>query len=305
LQAFQQAGISVMLLKGMAFAHSHYQNWGLRPMGDADILVRPEQVSAAIALLVRAGWKTANFPLKGVTRDYLASFHAIVFENETGEAVDLHWHALSECGAAGDDDDFWKDAVTGSLDGVPIFLMNPGDQLFHACVHGYKQLQFHEMPSSLCWAADAMIMLNSRIGPMDFQRILDQAGKRHLVLALRQSMEFLQERLAALLPQAFLQSLRNLPFSKLETRESLLKFPSERLSAIFSARWLQYLRQAGRFSGGFRIGDIGGFAAFLKGFYALAHFWELPFCFFSKLYKRIRRSRVRHAHSSRFKALSG
>src|SRR5215813_6306532 len=56
LQAFHDAGIETILLKGSALVPLYYRESALRPMQDADILVRVEQARPAMALLRKMGW---------------------------------------------------------------------------------------------------------------------------------------------------------------------------------------------------------------------------------------------------------
>ena len=53
LEVFHKAGIKVILLKGSHLAQFVYQDIGVRPMGDIDILVRKEDLSKAEELLLQ------------------------------------------------------------------------------------------------------------------------------------------------------------------------------------------------------------------------------------------------------------
>ena len=56
LDAFDRAGIRVMLLKGAALTERSYWDYGLRPMEDCDLMVPSEQVSQAVEMLRQLGW---------------------------------------------------------------------------------------------------------------------------------------------------------------------------------------------------------------------------------------------------------
>ena len=51
------AGIPTLILKGTALASAHYHAGGLRPVGDADILVPASHAPAALRLLLDKDWK--------------------------------------------------------------------------------------------------------------------------------------------------------------------------------------------------------------------------------------------------------
>ena len=71
LSSFHEVGIQTMVLKGVALALLHYEDPGLRPMGDGDVLVLTEQAPEAVELLASLGWRPrANESLLLTTRDF-------------------------------------------------------------------------------------------------------------------------------------------------------------------------------------------------------------------------------------------
>ena len=56
LQEFERAGIECMLLKGAALTLRHYRDFGLRNMGDFDLLIHPHDIERAARLLLQNGW---------------------------------------------------------------------------------------------------------------------------------------------------------------------------------------------------------------------------------------------------------
>ena len=61
LAAFEDAGINTMVLKGAALIQLYYQESGLRPMLDADVLVHAHQAEQAMELLTRLRWKSVRY----------------------------------------------------------------------------------------------------------------------------------------------------------------------------------------------------------------------------------------------------
>lgn len=87
LSAFHCAGIRTMVLKGAALVLLYYRNYGLRPMGDIDILVHTEQSREAIDFLIKSGW----IPHSGSPERLIPLSHGAAFRNPaTGQDVDLH-----------------------------------------------------------------------------------------------------------------------------------------------------------------------------------------------------------------------
>ena len=81
--ALRQSGIDVMPLKGAALTLSYYKDYGLRPLGDFDLMVRFRDVAAAFELLAENGWKP-EFPMQGKLRQNIFKYiHAEHFVNSS------------------------------------------------------------------------------------------------------------------------------------------------------------------------------------------------------------------------------
>ena len=108
--ALGAAGIDALVVKGWAAAR-HYAEPGLRPYGDIDICVSPEQHDTAHAALTEAGVTTV---------------------------VDLHRGLAINSGAARELPSFeeaWGRSAHAALDGVDVRVLAPEDHLSLLCVH--------------------------------------------------------------------------------------------------------------------------------------------------------------------------
>lgn len=157
LRAFHEAGIRTLTLKGAALTILHYQNYGLRPMSDFDVLVPIAQVADAVSLLQRSGWipesRFADIQIDAL----IATEQALAFQDATEQALDLHWHVLQESRGPGADESFWRTAVSMEVDGAPTRALQPADQLLHVCLHGAR---WNQLPS-IRWVADSLMILRS------------------------------------------------------------------------------------------------------------------------------------------------
>lgn len=90
LDAFRDAQVNCIVLKGIALAHTVYDDIALRPMGDLDLLIRREQLPQAEAALVRAGCELDE----SVPREWALEHHyEVAYAVPHQDAViDLHWH---------------------------------------------------------------------------------------------------------------------------------------------------------------------------------------------------------------------
>ncbi|HUK63018.1 MAG TPA: nucleotidyltransferase family protein, partial [Dongiaceae bacterium] len=132
--ALAGAGIEVMLLKGSALAYTTYSSFTDRPMGDLDVLVRPEQARDAWALLQRLGWTwpATRWPAERYTdHQHLppllhADDPSIRLEVHTDLIPDGHPFRMPA---------LWPVAQTIRLQACTALVPDPLHQLLHLCIH--------------------------------------------------------------------------------------------------------------------------------------------------------------------------
>jgi hypothetical protein len=210
IRVFDQAGIQTILLKGSALATLFYEDAGLRPMMDVDLLVRHESAVLSIRLLNSLGWRS-----KYRSPEALVPFeHADQFTDAANQNLDLHWRAMWEGRQEFRDDDFWAASIPAEIGGAATRTLNPSDHLLHVCVHGAKWND----TSPVRWVADAMMILRSQKFKIDWDRLVRQARQRRLTLPLRDTLHYLHQSLGAPVPLDVLRELQDAPTSSLERR---------------------------------------------------------------------------------------
>ena len=91
-ELFARHGIALATFKGAALAAALYGDLSRREYGDLDIIVPPEQVSAAERLLGSLGYSGPERDSE-FRRTFLAYQRQYAFVNDTVRAsIDLHWH---------------------------------------------------------------------------------------------------------------------------------------------------------------------------------------------------------------------
>lgn len=188
LDAFADARIDAMLLKGTSLAPRYYPTPATRPMVDIDVLVPHGEAARAIALLERAGWR----PVKRTPPSRLVGYaHAVsLIHDQTN--LDLHWNALWPQRRADADRLFWEHARRIEHDGRPVHVLAPTDELFHACMHGARRSQnaYSWAPFPLVrWITDAFMIARSSV--IDWSRIDALAARFHARLHLRDAFRCL------------------------------------------------------------------------------------------------------------------
>ena len=268
LKALRREGIDVMLLKGAALALSYYADCGLRPFEDIDLLVPTAQAQPAFALLGRLGWRPCKFPVREITREYAGIIHAVVMVNERGLVVDLHWHLLHDCLSPDADADFWRAAVRGDTESNPFSMLSPTDQLFHACMHGYKHQAGWECIPPIRWVADALTIIAAGGTQIDYRRLGRLARERHLGLALKLTLGYLRGQWGASLPESFMIEMADWPVAGWERAEwrTKQKPPGILGSLPIILRHYFRLKQNGSMGPAVR-----NFAGYLQRYFCLQH----------------------------------
>ncbi|MBU1701870.1 MAG: nucleotidyltransferase family protein [Candidatus Eisenbacteria bacterium] len=203
LKSLHEAGLQTMVLKGAPMALYYYNDVGVRPMADVDVLVPQEQVQEAIARLEKEDWRANT---RSITDD-LRFRHAVQLIGKDDHEFDLHWHVYRECLQNEADEELWQRSMELSFAGVPTRAMEPTDTLLHTVVHG---IRWNPEPS-IRWIPDAMIILQKAGNNIDWDRVLDQAGRRRIRLRAARGLRYLQEIFEAPIPHRILDGLESVP----------------------------------------------------------------------------------------------
>jgi hypothetical protein len=136
LSALDRAGVRLLLLKGLAFAHLAYADPRLRPMRDVDLLVLPNDLRRAQDVLVRCGFTSCGRAV-GVDYHHLAGLSKTV--DGATVTVELHRELLPRTpflAPLG-----YADLAPGSqpieIGGVLSRAPSREDMLWHAYAHGF------------------------------------------------------------------------------------------------------------------------------------------------------------------------
>lgn len=214
IQALRQAGIDVMPLKGAALIIKYYQDYGLRHMGDYDLMVRVRDVAAAFVILTETGWKS-DLPTHGKLRQNIIKYtQERHFTDSSGMVLDFHWHLSPLCVDPAADSAFWSDSITAMFDSADVCLLNPADQLLHVCVHG---ITWSKTPS-IRWIPDSLEIIR-KAHEFDWNRLLLQAHERQLTLFARSALNYLVCKYDAPVPCNIMEEINDLPMTSDQARE--------------------------------------------------------------------------------------
>lgn len=197
--ALNRAGLTPLLLKGAAnLFDGLYPDRTARIMGDIDILVPAEGVSAASEVLTATGYPTVEPmpPVKRWINVASRAHHLPMHANDTsGAGVELHFelfgpgyaHLINA-----------KDALARALprnrDGLRYLLLCPADRVTHNIVHARMHHEAHRKGLvSLRQMADLALLIDRYGGAIDWREIKGRFASAGTSAVLRDQAGLLQE----------------------------------------------------------------------------------------------------------------
>ncbi|HOL17648.1 MAG TPA: nucleotidyltransferase family protein [Bacillota bacterium] len=134
---FNRQGIAAILLKGAHLAEHVYENIALRGMGDADLLVKKEDLLRADRELLRLGAEPGER-----VRVYSRHSHHFGYRlRPSGLMVEIHWALITSlypCRV--DEGGLWRRARPVKLGPEQAWVLSPEDLLLHLCLHAAKHI---------------------------------------------------------------------------------------------------------------------------------------------------------------------
>jgi hypothetical protein len=129
-----QHGIEALLLKGAGLAYTAYPSFADRPMGDLDLLVRPEDARRAWSVLQTHGWL---LPDGSATARFSGHHHLpALYQEARTFRMEIHDALLpEEHPFRFSTESLWTMAVKVTVNGREFTVPDPMHQLWHVCVH--------------------------------------------------------------------------------------------------------------------------------------------------------------------------
>lgn len=192
-EAFGQAGVDFVLLKGSALARSVYPDPSWRPFGDLDLLVRTRDWREACSVLEKLGLhRNLPEPRPGFDERFgKASVHG----GNGSVEVDLHRTlVLGPFGLWLDPDQLFRWVVPLSLGGQTVRRFDDTAQLLHACMHaslGFRPpllLPLRDVAQIACF------------GTVDWGALYESAARWRLGPVIRHAFHTASDSLAVTLP---------------------------------------------------------------------------------------------------------
>jgi hypothetical protein len=254
LQALQDHGIAVIVLKGAALAETVYPSPAVRPMRDVDLLVRAEALSRVEGTLVALGYRlTAGTRPKAWWR---AQHYHWAFRQPEPPPFDVplevHWHierpsrpftiAI---------EDLWQRAMPATIAGVNTRILAPEDLLMHLCLHACHHagapLQERRLNFRLLSCCDIAEVIRHYRPRVDWAHLVQRAQQWGIAPYVYLPLQLARELLGAAVPASALAALEPAGFDARLlgwARDELLEDPGTSplfpdLLRLWRGRWLR------------------------------------------------------------------
>ncbi len=226
IKLLMDAGIPVMVLKGIPLLVNYYKDTGARFMGDADILVKPGDVKKSIELLRKNNWHYVDKAFESAHNSNTAGIMNVTketnFQDSNGNEIDVHWglfHSTNRLGLLdqlfGNNHDHilaFEDLEPRSLPisfaGTSCMMPSHEDSLIHVIAHGSVRNDHR----AIRWVTDATAII--RNSSLDWDYLLQQTQKFSFVIEMQVALRYLKETYSVEIPDDFLRTLATIPVKK-------------------------------------------------------------------------------------------
>lgn len=199
IKLLAEHGIEAIPYKGPALAEFAYGNQAFRRYVDLDLMVRKDDASRSMDLLVNEGYELS---IPDEQRQLLLrTQHNIQFRREQKRLiVELHWEVASHLFAeAVTAEDLWRSLITIELNGQKVKSLAAEDLVFSLCVHGSRHLW-----EGLLWICDVGWIISGH--ELDWESLLKRArttnSERMFLLGLDLTQVLLNVSLPNIIAQA-------------------------------------------------------------------------------------------------------
>ena len=169
---FEQAGIPMLVIKGIPLALQTTGSLTTRGRGDLDLLVDPKRLSEALQLLESAGFEKtygascvgSNSP-QGAYSRFVSIELSLVRLRGQRQWIDLHWHVSHARGVLPAFGGLWRNRVYVDINGTSVATLSLEEAFIHACCHAAAD----------CWMCIRNLVdverLTRKLNPQDIESL--------------------------------------------------------------------------------------------------------------------------------------
>jgi hypothetical protein len=197
--ALRKGGIPSIVLKGGCLLSVLYSDFGLRPLGDIDILVRKTDLDRVLDLLAREEWAIPNEKQVRFWKRHF--YHLFVTSRDSFSAVlEIHWDLEKEHRHSIQLEELWERSVIFHLEGESFRRLSNEDLIIHLMIH----LAHHYYNPRLIWVWDIRSLAEA--ASIDWNRVLARAERWRLRVPVSYTLDYVEKVFPGAIPQNILEA---------------------------------------------------------------------------------------------------
>jgi hypothetical protein len=179
--------IDLILLKGISLINNIYEDIGMRPMSDIDVLVKNNDVQQITNILESLNYGT-NPIVKSKLFDSnfsIEHFHLPAYINKTNHVmVELHTHIHPEKSSLNIDiSEFWKNKIPVKTFNTNVGMLSPENLLQHLYIHIHEHFHIKNIRLSHFYDVAKVIEKYDNNG-LDWKKFVDDTLKFNIKIAV-------------------------------------------------------------------------------------------------------------------------
>lgn len=136
LERFQNEGIPVILLKGVALGGTVYSDVDLRPSGDIDLLVKKADLQNAAAVLSEMGYTLSPSIIDYEDHHHIPPYVKLDEKLNESMSIEIHHNIAPEpLMSRIDADCLWENPQVANISGIEALVLSPENLILELCVH--------------------------------------------------------------------------------------------------------------------------------------------------------------------------
>lgn len=207
IEKLEEAGLDVMPFKGPVLGQFLYNNLGLRPFGDLDILIHKDAFPAVKQILLDNSYTPYRSFSPEEEQDFLDTQMGFEFVRKDEQSVfEVHWSFLNTVHAFKlPEADVWRESRTLELSGKQVRIFSPAHLLVYLCAHGSKSLW-----ARLRWICDVAELAARHVDDEAFwQKVLALGKETNSRRMLLTGLKLAHVLLKTPLPPRVLQAIQS------------------------------------------------------------------------------------------------
>jgi hypothetical protein len=228
------AGVKPLALKGLDLLHRVYGRFDERTLTDVDLLIRNEDLPAALAALREGGWQ---LPPEPECSNFIRSSHHLPMASPGPIVVEfeIHWNLAQEIRFRIDPDSLFRRAVDCEIAGRKILRLRDDDFVAHLLLHHFT----HYFDRQFKWAVDLRAL--TRDPDFDWVTVADRVREWDAGTVCGFALLHLQKLVPDWIPEVILRELPVALWRRALTAPLASRHPLELFRNTRSRRVQNYL----------------------------------------------------------------